>query len=268
MAADPNLTTTPAALHLQPGFSFRQALVRQWRDGVRHYGLWRTLKEEIEALLRCARESLPDRREARYGDMDYDRENMVDTTRANVPFRTQLAIALTGHAYYASEPYLFEQIMQALPIDFSRFSFIDLGSGKGRALMMAAGCGFRQAIGVEYIPALHRVAQQNIRKFAREHRDLKTQMESLCMDARDFEFPAEPLVLYLFNPFSEPVFAAVLDRLQRSITGSQRPVYIAYRYLEFEPLLARCDWLEKIAGTEQWAVYRIHRDHAAIPAIT
>lgn len=204
----------------------------------------------------------------RYGDMDFDRENMVDTSRANVPFRTQLGIALTGHAYYASEPYLFEQIMQALPIDFSRFTFVDLGSGKGRALMMAAAYGFRQAIGVEYIPALHRVAQENISKFASEHRQLKTQMVSLCMDARDYQFPAEPLVLYLFNPFPEPVFAAVLDKLRRSIAKSPRPVFIAYRYLEFEALLARCDWLEKIAGTEQWAVYRNRRDRADYVMLT
>lgn len=227
---------------------------------MRHYGIWRTAKEEIEAFLLCAREFLPDRRKTRYGDLDFDQENMVDTTRASVPFRTQLAIALTGHAYYASEPYLFEQIMQALPIDFTRFTFVDLGSGKGRALMMAAAYGFRQGVGVEYIPALHRVAQQNIGKFASEHRDLKTQMVSLCMDARDFDLPAEPLVLYLFNPFPEPVFAAVLKKLGRSIMENPRPVFIAYRYPEFEPLLSRCDWLEKIAGSEQWAVYRNRRD--------
>lgn len=236
--------------------------MRHWRDGVRHYGIWRTAKDELEAFFRCVREFLLDRRNTRYGDIDFDRENVVDTTRANVPFRAQLAIVLTGHAYYASEPYLFEQIMQALPIDFSRFTLIDLGSGKGRALMMAAGYGFHQAIGVEYIPALHRVAQQNICKFAREHRQLKTQMVSLCMDARDYEFPAEPLVLYLFNPFPEPVFAAVLDKLRRSIAESPRPVFLAYRFLEFESLLAECDWLEKIAGEEQWAVYRNRRDRA------
>ena len=128
--------------------------------------------------------------------------------------------------------------------------------------MMAAGYGFRQAIGVEYIPALHRVAQQNIGNFAREHCELKTHMESLCMDARDYDFPAEPLVLYLFNPFPEPLFAAVLDKLRRSLEENPRPVFIAYRFLEFESLLARCDWLEKVAREEQWAVYRNRRDRA------
>jgi hypothetical protein len=63
-------------------------------------------------------------------------------------------------------------------------------------------------------------------------------------------------VVYLFNPFSESTFAQVLENLQRSVEQSPRPVYIAYRFTEFENLLARADWLEQIAATEQWAVYR------------
>lgn len=241
--------------------------MRHWRDSVRHYGLWRTCKQQIDALRQVFRELLPDRRKSMYGDLDYDWDHMVDTTRANVPFLTQVAAALTGHQYFPSEPWLFEEIMQALPIDFSQFTFIDLGSGKGRALMMAAGYGFRHIIGVEYISALHCVAEQNIHKFAEEHRDLKTQMKSLCMDTRDFEFPAEPLVVYLFNPFPEPLFAAVLEKLRRSATEKPRPIFIAYRYLEFEELLRNCHWLEKLAGTEQWAVHRNRRHRPRSPEI-
>jgi hypothetical protein len=262
MSADPNLTTSSAALHAQVEFNFRRAFVRHWRDSVRHYGLWRTLREVVQAFFRCLREFLPDRRKAMYGDLDYDWDHMVDTTRANVRFRTQLAAALTGHQYFPSEPWLFEQIMQALPIAFREFTFIDLGSGKGRTLLMAAACGFCRAIGVEYIPELDRVAKTNIRKFVSEHQDCVTRMESICLDARDFDYPVAALVIYLFNPFPEPVLAAVLDKLQMSIMEHPRPLYVAYRYLEFESLLKNCDWLEKIAGTEQWAVYKNRRDRA------
>jgi SAM-dependent methyltransferase len=260
MAADPNLTTSPAALHPEPDFSFREAFARHWRDSVRHYGLWSTCRQELEALYRLLRELLPDRRKIKYGDLDYDCNHMVDTTRANVPFRTQLMAALTGHQYFPTEPWLFDEIMQALPIDFSRFTFIDLGSGKGRTLLMAASRGFPRAVGVEYIPELHRVAKENLRKFAADHPDGATRMETICLDARDFEFPLEPLVLYLFNPFPEPVFADVLERLRHSAADKPRTIFIAYRYLEFERLLRDCDWLEKIAGTEQWAVYKASGD--------
>jgi hypothetical protein len=76
------------------------------------------------------------------------------------------------------------------------------------------------------------------------------------MDARDFAFPPGPLVVYMFNSFPAPVFAEVLENLHHSVDQNPRPVYVAYRYLEFEALLQECDWLKRVAGTEHWAVYK------------
>ena len=215
----------------------------------------RTARETFAALGRALLELTPARRRARYGDLDYDLEQLVDTTRANVSFRTQLMAALAGNPYFATDPWLFEQMMNALPIRFQDFTFIDLGSGKGRALLLAAKQGFQRVIGVEFMPELHRAAEENIRKFVPKFR-LSAQVQSVCTNALDFEFPVAPLVVYLFNPFPEPVFAAVLNNLRRSWEQNPRPVYVPYRYLEFERLLEESDWLTKIAGTEQWVVYK------------
>ena len=204
-------------------------------------------------------ELLPSRRKARFGDLDYDWEHSVDTTRSNVSFRTQLITGVTARPYFATEPWLFEEIMRSLPIEFSQFTFIDLGAGKGRALLMASDYPFQRIVGVEFMPELCRAAQKNITGYSSDRRQCQ-QVETICMDARDFQFPLEPLVVYLFNPFSEPTFAAVLESLRRSIEQSPRPVYVAYRFTEFEGLLANADWLEKVAGTEQWAVFRNRRD--------
>ena len=222
---------------------------------VAHYGLWRTVREALAALGRALLQLTPARRAARYGDLDYDLEQSVDTTQANVGFRTQLKAFLAGNPYFASEPWLFEQMMQALPVRFQDFTFIDLGSGKGRALLMAAAYGFKLIVGVEFLPELHHAAETNIRKFAAERKP-PMRIQSLCMDALDFQFPAGPLVVYLFNPFLEPAFAAVLKNLRRSWEQDPRPIYVAYRYVEFERLLAESGWLEKAAGTEQWAIYK------------
>ena len=69
-----------------------------------------------------------------------------------------------------------------------------------------------------------------------------------------------PLVVYLFNPFSESTFAKVLENLRSSAEQAPREIYVAYRYTEHEKLLAAAEWLEKIAGEEQWAVYRNRRE--------
>ena len=135
------------------------------------------------------------------------------------------------------------------------FTFIDLGSGKGRVLLMASEHPFKRIIGVEFMPELHLAAQQNIPRYASERQQCR-QIESICMDARDFEFPDGPLVVYLFNPFSESTFARVLEHLRQSVQQAPRPVYIAYRFTEFEKLLAQSSWLQRVTAAEQWAVYR------------
>jgi len=260
MAADPNLTTS-GCIHKQPGFNFRQVFARQWRESVRYFGFWRAVREVAAACWRVLLELLPSRRKARFGDLDYDWEHQVDTTRSNVRLRARLLAELAGCPYFASDPWLFEQIMQALPIRFQDFTFVDLGSGKGRALLMAAPYGFKRIIGLEFMPEWHRAAQENIRKFTAADPSAPA-MDSVCMDARDFDFPAEPLVVYLFNPFPEPVFAAVMENIYRSAAKNRRPIFLAYRYIEFEALLQKCEWLERIAGTEQWTVYENRRDRA------
>jgi SAM-dependent methyltransferase len=254
MSDVPNLSSGTQVVEPGTGFSFWPAFRRQWRQSVAHYGLVRTTRETLGALGRSLLELTPARRRARYGDLDYDLEQLVDTTRANVSFRTQFMAALAGNPYFATDPWLFEQMMNALPIRFQDFTFVDLGSGKGRALLLAAKLGFKRVIGVEFMPELHHASEENIRTFVAKHRP-SAQVQSLCMNALDFEFPDTPLVVYLFNPFPEPVLAAVLCNLRQSWRRDPRPVYVAYRYLEFERLLAESDWLEKILRTEQWAVY-------------
>jgi hypothetical protein len=282
---------------------------------VRYFGWWRSLLDLAATTGSAMLELMPSRRKARFGDLDYDWEHSVDTTRSNVGFRTQLLAGITGRPYFATEPWLFEQIMQALAFSVQQsgvspsvahgtlqdFTFIDLGSGKGRALLMASAYPFKRIIGVEFMPELHRVAQENIRKYT-EHRTEATldhfcgtgtpacaagmmrdegtdksvstpagksvpagdpgvcatkaaSIEGLCIDARDFQFPPGPLVVYLFNPFSESTFAAVLENLRCSIEQAPRTVYVAYRFTEFEKLLVQAAWLEKVDGAEQWAVY-------------
>jgi len=256
------------------GFQFWRAFARHWQESVRYYGWWRSLREMANTTWDAFLELLPSRRKARFGDLDYDWEHSVNTTRSNVGVGTQFLTGVMARPYFATEPWLFEQIMEALAPSIQQsavshgivaqarlqdFTFIDLGSGKGRALLMASDYGFKRIIGVEFMPELHCAAQKNAANYSNARQRCR-QIETLCIDARDFQFPAEPLVVYLFNPFPEPVFAAVMDNLRRSIVQTPRAVYIAYRFPEFENLLLQAAWLEKVVGTEQWAVYEHRRE--------
>ncbi len=219
---------------------------RGWTGALRHYAA-----ETIEML----RDLTPSRRRSRYGDIDYDFDHGVDTTWATVSLRTRVRELLSGGRYQPSEPSLFHQILRSLPVAPEGFTFLDLGSGKGRTLLMASDYPFRRIIGVEFLAELDAIACRNIVRYHSEQQKC-FDLESHAGDARDFAFPDEATVLYLFNPFPEDVLLTVLANLHDSLIRSPRPLYLAYHNLVHENAFAAQDWLQPVYRTTQYAIYR------------
>jgi hypothetical protein len=218
---------------------------RGWLGAMRYYAT-----EGVEML----RDLTPARRRSRYGDIDYDFDHGVDTTWGTVTLRTRVRELLSGGRYQPSEPELFHQIVHSLPVALDGFTFIDLGSGKGRTLLMASNYPFRRIIGVEFLAELDTIACQNIARYHDEQQKCFA-LESHAGDARDFAFPEEPTVLYLFNPFPEHILLAVLANLGNSWSNSPRPIYVAYHNLVHERVFAAQDWLQPVYRTPQYAIY-------------
>lgn len=233
---------------------FWSALRDWWREQPRDQSFVRTSTLLIGKLWEFIRESTPERRRQRYGDMEYDWENRLNTTSGTVGWRDRLLGSLHS-PYQPTEPALFQEMMASLPIDFDGFTFIDLGSGKGRTLLMASHYPFRRIVGVELIAELHRAAEENIRKYQNPAQRC-CQIESIAADARKYEFPAEPLVLYLFNPLPERALGEVLERLHKSLARAPRPVWVVYHNTVLENILGAAGFLEKAGGTEQYSVHR------------
>ena len=200
------------------------------------------------------RDSLPSRKRRRYGDAEYDWEFRVDTTSATVSWRTRL-LGLLHSAYQPIEPELFREILGSLEVDFSEFAFFDIGSGKGRALLLAAEYPFRRVVGVELLPDLNAVAEENIRKFLNDKRAC-VEIQAICGDATEFAFPAEPLVVFLFNPLPEPGLKKLAGNLDTSLREKPRPAYVIYANPIFEDVLTGCFAFTKIAGAHQYSVFQ------------
>jgi hypothetical protein len=106
---------------------------------------------------------------------------------------------------------------------------------------------------------LHRTAEDNIRVWQSSARTGSTQrcgqIEAVLADAREFEFPEEPQVLYFFNPLPERAFSEVIERLTNSLARAPRPIWIVYHNPLLEHVLSRSVALGRVDGTEQFAVY-------------
>ena len=229
-------------------------LRRRWRETRSRKSVAATLREIGSDVWEFLRESTPERKRLRYGDVEYDWDHHVDTTSATVTIRGRLIAALSGAPYQPTDPAAFRKMLEAMNVDFREFTFIDLGSGKGRTLLMASEFPFRRIVGVELLPELHRIAEKNIAAFARAEQKCGN-VESVCADARDFAFPAEPLLLYLFNPLPAPALETVIDNLRRSLEQSPRDIRVLYHNPLSEHVLRESGFLHKTDGTFLYSIY-------------
>jgi SAM-dependent methyltransferase len=226
------------------------------RDSIARRGVVRTVAALLKGAFEIARDYWPSRRRMRFGDMDFDWDHRVDTTWANLPLATRIREVLAGRPYQPSDPLTFHEMMSQLAIDLRDFTFVDLGAGKGRALLMASDYPFRKIIGVELLPELEAIAQQNVRKYSSDRQQCRN-FEVHCGDARLFQLPPEPLVIFLFDPFAEDILRRVIEGIAQSVREAPRKVYVAYQNPVSEGVLKEFPSVRKIAGTIAYAIYQV-----------
>ncbi len=227
-----------------------------WAHAARVEGPVRATRRLLRILWDYTRDSTPDRLRARFGDAEYDWDHRVNTTSGAVGWRDRL-LGMFHSAYQPTDPAAFAEMMAALRdqpgFDFREFDFIDLGSGKGRTLLMASDYPFHRIVGVELLPSLHAIAEENISKYKNDAKKCFA-LASICADAITFPFPADPLVLYLFNPFPESGMRQVLRNLDESLRAYSRQVYVLYH----NPLEERAfegSSLKKIGESGQFSLW-------------
>lgn len=138
---------------------------------------------------------------------------------------------VTGHAhdaqqygYSAIAPSVFREICRRWRETLAdpergpaAYSFVDIGAGKGRALLLASELSFRKVIGVELSPELARVAQDNADRWSRVA-EPRSAIHVLNQDAMQFCWPRTSLLVFLYNPFACELVEQLLGRLEKVAT--------------------------------------------------
>jgi hypothetical protein len=106
--------------------------------------------------------------------------------------------------------------------------FVDFGSGRGRAVLLAAGFPFRRVVGVELSDRLTAVARENLRRYRGRIRC--AEVEFVTADATEYEIPDDLTVAYLYAPFGGDVFAAWLRNLLASLDRTPRVLRLVFNY--------------------------------------
>jgi SAM-dependent methyltransferase len=158
-----------------------------------------------------------------------------------------------GGSYMPASAELVMKILPSLPIRHEDFVFIDLGSGKGRVLLMASDYPFKQIIGVEYAASLHQVAVENIQRYRSEGQKCH-RLESRCGDIADFSFPEMPMVVFLFNPARGPVMQSVAQNLLASLARLRRETWLLYVNPIHKEVFERGP-LHEVRAKEKYVIY-------------
>lgn len=144
--------------------------------------------------------------------------------------------ALRKHAvcYAGSQPGVLRQALAALPA-VNACTFLDLGCGKGRALLVASEFPFRDILGVELSPPLAGIALRNAAIMAQRYPQ-RTAVRIAVADASTFPIPAGDLVLFLYHPFGAELVSKVVAGVESALAAEPRCVYVVY----YNPVAGHC----------------------------
>lgn len=225
---------------------------------LRRTGIWKTAKLAISLVGGFARAEPPPA-----SSVEWDRVHGVETAQ-HVPL-SNLSIPgrnwLYGTHYEPISCARFRNVLNELKIEHRDFLFIDLGSGKGRAVLLAALYPFKEVIGVEFSATLHHIAEQNVQSYRGEK---NCPIRLVCADAVCYELPKQPAVIYLFNPFEAVILRKAMENLRQSLRAVPRETYVIYYspterlkdFPEERAVFDQADCLTAVVQNESYSIYR------------
>jgi SAM-dependent methyltransferase len=158
----------------------------------------------------------------------FDRANGTDTSGvvSLETIRAQSDDPAVAHAnvYAGSQPSVIRAALDALP-RLSNATFIDLGCGKGRPLLVAAERPFREVIGVDLSPELAAIARSNAAIMGARHSG-RASIRVVVGDAASYPLPSGDVVLFLYNPFGASLIAEVVAAVERALASERRAIYV------------------------------------------
>jgi SAM-dependent methyltransferase len=175
----------------------------------------------------------------------YDYENGVDTSGYVPPeglpkstFSQEMRACYGG-----SQPSIIRAALETIPA-LEAFTFVDLGCGKGRPLLVASEFPFLRIIGVELSVPLAQAAERNVevmrRRFPGRH-----PLQIVNRDAAAFVFPAGDLVIFLYNPFGAEVIQQVIVNLEAALAASNCSLFVVYYNPVFGAYFDGCRGLKR-----------------------
>lgn len=224
------------------------------------YGVRGTIALIISAIAAYTARLNPERRRAIANliekDRAFDRLWGVNTCGTAIPATSDVVGPnwVYGLRYQGCDTDALEGTLRKLAIRYEDFTFVDLGSGKGRALLVSAQFPFKRIIGVEYSGRLNDIARRNIAQLP-ESKKMCKDIALFCSDAGSFPIPEGPVLIFLYNPFGRPVMEEVVRNVCLSFEKDPRRMVVVYFTPLFGDLWRKVGFLAQAPSSEAIAIF-------------
>jgi SAM-dependent methyltransferase len=153
-----------------------------------------------------------------------------------------------AYSYMPSNYKLLEHVFNEVNQYDHNQTFLDIGCGKGRAMMVAAHYDFKKITGVEinldYCTSLSETSIKYQNEF-------NCSFEIICGDASEYHIPDDVQTIFFYNPFKEPVMRKVVSNIMSSLSNNKRELYIIYLNPLYSELLLERGFI-KIYDTDRY----------------
>lgn len=122
------------------------------------------------------------------------------------------------------------KLLGTLPISCGD-AVLDIGCGKGGAMLTLARYPFARVDGVEISPNLARIARENLQRL----RILNARV--FCADAADFWNLDPYSYFYMYNPFPQSVMQLVMKNMALSLERRKRQIHLIYKNAMYQSLV-------------------------------
>ena len=165
----------------------------------------------------------------------FDRMNGTDTSGVVPAEALPAREAARSYAicYAGSQPNILRLALSTLP-DLASCCFLDLGCGKGRALLVASEFPFARIVGVELSPQLAEIAANNANRLALRYPS-RPAVQIVVGDAGDYPLPPGNLVVFLYHPFGPEIMRKVVAAVEAALATAEH-IYVIY----YNPVAGQC----------------------------
>jgi SAM-dependent methyltransferase len=196
-----------------------------------------------------------------FWELSFDRIYGLETLSIVELEELQIDLEESSHAkiYQASNYFLLLHALDSLEkcgFQFNEKAIVDIGSGKGRVLILFAERGVKKCIGIEISSILNKIAYKNSQIWKKKNPNSVTEFTFVTIDASKYIFPDDVDLLYLANPFDDFILHQVIDSIKKSYLSNPREIVIIYMIPIHNELFKESSFQTLYSFQSDYIIYR------------